>query len=131
MKKLLLFILFLSFTLFAGVIREGSLKALSDGNNITVQWGSADEGTVVEYHVERCAGMTGEFSIIASVQPKGTNSSYEYIDRTAFKTDASIYQYRIKILKRDSEFEYSKNITVSHNVSGVKRTWGSLKAMFR
>jgi hypothetical protein len=31
----------------------------------------------------------------------------------------------------NGSFETSNIITVSHNVSSVKRTWGSLKAMFR
>jgi len=64
------------------------------------------------------------------VAPKGNNSFYEFVDQTAFKTTASVYQYRIRIVAQDGT-TYSKVMVVSHNVSSVKRTWGSLKAMFR
>jgi hypothetical protein len=115
----------------ASSIRDGSLMARSDGNNVTVQWGSTDETSIVEFEVERRNGTSGDFMVIANVQKKGSNSFYEYIDKSAFKTTGTIYQYRIKIILKQGSVDYSSVITVSHNVSSVKRTWGSLKAMFR
>lgn len=116
---------------FAGSILEGSMQAKSDGNNITLQWGTTDESNIKEYVVERRAGTSGDFIDLATIAIKGSNSFYEYIDQTAFKATSSIYQYRIKTVFKNGSFEVSKEITVSHNVSAVKRTWGSLKAMFR
>ncbi len=107
------------------------MQARSDGNNVIIQWGTADESNTKEFVVERRAGTVGEFVMLTTVASKGSNSFYEYIDQSAFKTTGTIYQYRIKIVAKTGEVEYSKIITVSHNVSSVKRTWGSLKAMFR
>ena len=129
--KALISILFFISCVYGGTIRDGSLQARSDGNNVTIQWGSTDESGIVNYVIERRAGTNGEFLILAEVGVKGSNSSYEYIDYSAFKTNGSIYQYRIKIVSQQGLIEYSKVVTVSHNVSSVKRTWGSLKAMFR
>jgi hypothetical protein len=124
------------FIVFAGVadagsIRDGSLQAKSDGNNVTVQWGTGDETQIIGFEVERRSGTSGEFAVIADVQKKGSNSYYEFVDKSAFKTTGTIYQYRIRILMKQGSSEYSAIVTVSHNVSSVKRTWGSLKAMFR
>lgn len=117
---------------FAGaIIKDGTLQAHSDGNNVTIQWGTTDEVSLSEFLVERQAGSEGGFVLIGSVAPKGSNSFYEFVDQTAFKTITSVYQYRIKIVSQDGSYTYSKTVTVSHNVSSVKRTWGSLKAMFR
>ncbi len=113
------------------IIKEGTLRAQSDGNNVTIQWGTTEEVSLSEFVVERQAGSEGGFIFIGSVAPKGSNSFYEFVDQTAFKTIASVYQYRIKIVSQDGSYTYSKTVTVSHNVSSVKRTWGSLKAMFR
>ena len=113
------------------IIKDGSLQAHSDGNNVTIQWGTTLEVSLREFVVERQAGSEGGFILIGSVAPKGYNSFYEFVDQTAFKTITSVYQYRIKIVSQDGSFTYSKTVTVSHNVSSVKRTWGSLKAMFR
>jgi len=131
MKHILVLTLVATTVLLASVIRDGSLQARSDGNNIIIQWGSTDEAQVKEYQVERRNGTGGEFGWIATVTKKGSNSFYEYIDRSAFKTTGSIYQYRIVTVFNNGGHEYSSIITVSHNVSSVKRTWGSLKAMFR
>jgi hypothetical protein len=115
----------------AGIIREGTLQARSDGSNVTIQWGTTDESNIREFTVERRTGTVGEFSVIAVIAKKGSNSFYEYIDRSAFKSTGTIYQYRIKSLTVSGTPEYSTVLTISHNVSSVKRTWGSLKAMFR
>lgn len=115
----------------AGVIREGTLQARSDGSNVTIQWGTTDESNIREFAVERRSGTVGEFTVIAVIGKKGTNSFYEYIDRSAFKSTGTIYQYRIKSVSVSGTAEYSTVLTISHNVSSVKRTWGSLKAMFR
>lgn len=132
MIKYILTLLLFVFTLTnAGVIREGTLLGRSDGSNVTIQWGTTDETNVKEFVIERRNGTTGEFLQLAVVAKKGNNSFYEYIDKSAFKTTGSIYQYRIISVYNSGVTEYSLIITISHNVSGVKRTWGSLKAMFR
>jgi hypothetical protein len=131
MKYLVTFLLFMVSITAAGTIREGTLQARSDGGNVTIQWGTTDESYIKEFIIERRSGTTGEFTSIAVVAKKGTNSFYEYIDRSAFKTAGTIYQYRIKSITVSGPAEYSVVLTISHNVSSVKRTWGSLKAMFR
>jgi lipopolysaccharide export LptBFGC system permease protein LptF len=131
MRYFILTLIFLSAAAEASSIRDGSLQAKSDGNNVTVQWGTGDESQILGFEVERRNGTSGEFVTIADVQKKGSNSFYEYIDKSAFKTTGTIYQYRIKVVLKNGGVEHSTIITVSHNVSNVKRTWGSLKAMFR
>jgi hypothetical protein len=121
-----------SIVAFAGaIIRDGSLEARSDGNDVTIQWGTTEESLMQDFVIERQAsGQTEWIALDPVVAPKGNNSFYEFVDQTAFKTTASVYQYRIRIVAQDGT-TYSKVMVVSHNVSSVKRTWGSLKAMFR
>ncbi|MCX6137077.1 MAG: hypothetical protein NTV54_06240 [Ignavibacteriales bacterium] len=122
-------------SLFGGAtFKDGSLQGRSDGSNVYVQWGTASESSVRSFAVERRAGSSGEFVEIGVLPPRGGNSDYEFIDRSAFKAEsptATLYQYRVKVTDEDGTVNYSKMLTVSHNVSSVKRTWGSLKAMFR
>ncbi|KAB2924471.1 MAG: hypothetical protein F9K22_06415 [Bacteroidetes bacterium] len=130
-RSILTLLLVTAAALTAGAIRDGSLLARSDGNNVTVQWASADESAVKDFTVERRSGTAGEFVAVAVLAKKGSNSYYEYIDRSAFKTTGTVYQYRIRTNGTNGAAELSAVITVTHNVSSVKRTWGSLKAMFR
>ena len=112
-------------------IKSGTLQARSDGNNVTIQWGTTDESSVKEFGIERRPVSGSDFTLVATVAPKGSNSYYEFVDQTAFKTTGTVYQYRIRIVDTKLGVSYSDPVSVSHNVSSVKRTWGSLKAMFR
>jgi hypothetical protein len=132
MKRFFSLLFIFSTLTFASSIREGTMQARSDGSNITIQWGTTDETNIKQFELLRRNGTIGEF-ISLKIVPKNnrSNSFYQYVDQTAFKTTGSIYQYQIKVVLNNGSFETSNIITVSHNVSSVKRTWGSLKAMFR
>ena len=131
MKTFLILIFCFISLAVAGSILEGSIVVRSDGNNVTIQWGSADESNVREFVIERRSSDVEDFTQLAILPPKGSNSFYEYIDQSAFKTTASLYHYRIRTDLKNGTSIYSDEKTVSLNVSSVKRTWGSLKAMFR
>lgn len=122
---------FLAGTLVAGAFLD-FFQGRSDGNNITLEWKTRTEQNLVSFEVQRKAGAEGDFITIATVEPRGSNSYYSYIDRSAYKGSTSVYLYRLKINEGSSSpASYSNDITVSHSVSSVKRTWGSIKAMFR
>ncbi|MER3524608.1 MAG: hypothetical protein C4326_11250 [Ignavibacteria bacterium] len=124
--------LLLAVSALAGVVREGSFNARSDGNNITIRWTSEDESGLLKYVLERKAGVNGAFIPLVEIQPKGNNESYVYVDDTAFHISESLYQYRLKVVFVNGAAPmYYGPITVSHRTSDVRRTWGSIKAMFR
>jgi hypothetical protein len=118
---------------FAGQIRDGSLSANSNGTNITIRWMSEDESGVARFEIERKSGVNGQFISLASVALRGDNSVYEYVDDSAFRLfTESIYQYQIKVIFANGAAPVIYGpITVRHDVSSVRRTWGSIKAMFR
>jgi hypothetical protein len=130
-----IFLLALACTLplIASPIREGSLSAVSNGNTITIRWVSEDETGVLRYEIERKSGLTGLFVPLAPVSCRGNSSPYEFIDDSAFlRGTESIYQYQIRILFANAAQPVIVGpITVRHEVNSVRRTWGSIKAMFR
>lgn len=117
---------------YAGAIKDGSLSAISNGTNITIRWVSEDEGGVARYEIERKAGVNGQFLLLVPMPLRGNNSPYEYVDDSAFRLSESIYQYQIKVVYGNGSAPvFYGPITVRHDVSSVRRTWGSIKAMFR
>lgn len=115
----------------AEIIKSGSFQAYSDGINVTLHWVTEDESNVIRLEIERSSGNEGSFVTIGTLDPKGA-SLYEYIDNSAFRRITSLYQYRIKIVfSNGTNPFYTAPLTVSHTVSGVRRTWGSIKSMFR
>jgi hypothetical protein len=125
-----LFISVLAATAVAGGIKDGSLSAYSNGSSIVVRWISDDEHDLRGYMVERRAGVDGPFVQLTDpyLAPRGSGVSYEYIDNSVFRVTDNFYQYRITAV--GSGLTYY--VIVDHHVSSVyRRTWGSIKAMFR
>jgi hypothetical protein len=114
---------------FAGGIRDGSLSAFSNGTGIVVRWVSMDERDVEGYLVERKAGTDGPFVQLTfpHLSCRGTGASYEFVDNSAFRVTDNFYQYRVTVVGNGTSYY----VTVNHRVSSVRRTWGSIKAMFR
>lgn len=131
MKKISLIIIWIALftTAFAGAFID-FISARSEGDNVKVEWKTGEEKGISEFVIER-RSVNGYFTQIATVQSKGSNSYYTYRDENAYKSNDFVFVYRLKIVDTDNSYSYSKEITVSHSVSGVKRTWGSIKAMFR
>lgn len=130
MKKALFILLSFGFILsMAGTVVE-YFTAQSYNDNVLVRWKTSDETGVQKFVLERSTNQSSEFLKLAEIAPKGGNSIYEYIDASAFKQADNIYLYRLQVVTNSGSF-YVGPITVFHKVSSVKRTWGSIKAMFR
>lgn len=127
--KNILPVLFVIATAFGGAYLD-YFQGSSDGDNVRLEWKTGDENNLNHFAIERKTLQTS-FLEIASINPKGSNSLYTYVDQSAYKANDMIFIYRLKIVDNDNLVSYSSEITVSHSVSGVKHTWGSIKAMFR
>ena len=127
----LLLLLPLISTLFAGArIAEPGVTARSTGNDVIIIWQTLEETNLKHFVVQR-KSQGGPFADIATVMPE-KNRYYEYVDETAYKISESIYVYRIAIVDNNGTTTYSSEVTVLHdNISSVKKTWGSIKALFR
>ncbi len=133
------YLLFIGVTIFAfltsayaEIIKSGSLQASSDGANVTLRWITDDESGIRRFDIQRRSGVDGGFSTITSLDPKGP-SLYEFVDYSAFLKVTTLYQYQVVVYFNDQSRppQIFGPLTVSHTVSGVRRTWGSIKSMFR
>ena len=104
--------------------------AQTEGENVKLEWKTTEETNLANFILQRKTSDT-QFIDLATINPTGNNSVYSYIDQAAYKMTNPIFQYRLKIVDRDGSTTFSQQVSVSPNISGVKRTWGSIKAMFR
>jgi hypothetical protein len=116
-------------TIYAGAFLE-YFHGRSEGEDVRLEWKTSEEVNLQKFNIERKTPQSS-FVEIATIEPKGSNSYYTYLDQSAYKTNDMIFVYRLKIVDTNGQSSYSNEVTVSHSVSGVKRTWGSIKAMFR
>jgi hypothetical protein len=102
-----------------------------EGDNVKLEWQTGDESNLQKFVIERQT-YQNPFIEIVTISPKGNNSYYSFIDQNTYKANDLIFIYRLKMVDSDGiTTTYSEPSSVSLNISGVKRTWGSIKAMFR
>ena len=132
-KRNIAFIVFLivSFSLhFAGAFIQ-TFQAESDGDNIILTWQTLSEDDVKNFEILRGPDKDNLVKI-GTVSPKGNNSYYKYVDENAYKTQESFYSYGLVIVDKNNLRSSPIFRSVLHDgVSDVKRTWGSIKALFR
>ncbi|MBL7989358.1 MAG: hypothetical protein JNJ94_14955 [Chlorobi bacterium] len=128
----------------AGIVMPGILLAWSSGifsyvrataqsEQVVVEWRTATESGIYSFDIERKSEETSEYRKIARVDARGgSGNSYAYNDRTAFlKPDAAkSFNYRVKAVGVGTE-TYSSTVTISQEVSSVRRSWGMIKELFR
>ncbi|HUX61345.1 MAG TPA: hypothetical protein VMV32_08535 [Ignavibacteriaceae bacterium] len=125
----IILLLVLAATVFAGAYVY-NFSVSNQGDNIQIEWSTGQESNLKDFVIQRKTIQSPNYTDIATIQPKGNNSEYSYIDRAAYKTNDVFYLYRLKIEDNDGSTSYLEQ-SISHSISAVKRTWGSIKAMFR
>jgi len=131
--KILLIILGCIATVMAGVTIE--LTVYSQGDNANLVWNVSGMtlSSQERFSIQRKTPQT-DFTEIASITASNNTLSYQYTDKAAFKTTDVVYTYRIMLVDvNNPNYVYGTSSSTSTylNISGVKKTWGSIKAMFR
>ncbi|MEN6512135.1 MAG: hypothetical protein ABFD00_09960 [Chloroherpetonaceae bacterium] len=140
-RAFLIFFLILCSTLVTVLATNNYLKsfrASSNSADITVEWETIDESQIRNFDIERSSNNQS-FQKIKTIDSKNRPSYYRYVDEEAFLKDgedpstqsAKIYAYRLKINLNDGTNSYSESISVTHQTSGIRRTWGMIKELFR
>lgn len=122
--------LFLTANLFAGATVI-DFSGYSETTRIVIQWTSIAEQNLEGYEVQR--SMDGQnFTKLGFLDARGSNTGYTYIDDSVFaKISGRVYYYRLKMIDRGGSTQYSETVTIESQISSVKHTWGSIKAMFK
>ena len=106
--------------------------AKDNQEGILLEWKTGDEAGVSRFDIERSAGNVNNFIYLTNVHSTGNNSYYSYQDNNiTVNPTQSIYYYRLKCIMPDGSYSYTEIISVIRSVSGIKETWGSIKAIFR
>jgi hypothetical protein len=129
--------LLITFILISGTLIAGAtlqyFTARANNDGVFIEWKTTNENGVQRFELERSAGSQENFIYIEAFNASGNNSYYSYQDNSVDFTNRNndIYYYRLKYIEPNGSHTYSGNISVIHSVSGIRSTWGSIKAIFR
>ena len=139
MKKLII-ILLLWFAFFSMVIADAVIDEfrIDPGmNKVILSWKVTVEINVKGYKIQRgfSHNQLGDLDFVAAtpvvLQP-GMSKNYTYTDKSIFKHAGRTFYYRINVIdQQDKVVATSPVHQVSPQISAVRHTWGSIKAMFR
>jgi hypothetical protein len=104
------------------------VKQENDGT-MKISWSIGSEDGIDHYAIFRSIGGSGQFGHIGDV-PRGT---WSFSDNDLFKTSGKYFRYKVIALRADQTIVCQSEVGASYSsTSGItKRTWGSIKAMFR
>lgn len=91
-------------------VRWASFTGRSLAGDVVLDWGTTEETNVRSFEVERWNDESG-YSPIGMVAPKGSGSSYEFVDR---QPNAGSNLYRIRQVDLDGTFTYSEVVAVEY-----------------
>ena len=112
-----------------------NFRAEPGKNMVILKWSSLSEVNCKEFVIERSMDRTSFTKVVGTVDAVGNSSDrkdYEFQDNTVFKTTGNTFFYRIRIVEQGgNDKTVSDIVSVTPTISGVRHTWGSIKAMFR
>jgi hypothetical protein len=132
LRYFLLLALFLPQLIRAGAVIT-DFQAVREQNAIIVSWASEQETNVSKYTVERSTDLSN-WAWVGDVTAAGESSikrNYQFKDKNLYKTDQATFYYRLKITDKNGRVAIHEAVLSANGYSGIRHTWGSIKAMFR
>jgi len=105
--------------------------AKNESDGILLEWKTGLEDNLNRFEIERSASSPNNFIHIGNINAIGNNSYYYYRDEMLMGPQPPVYYYRLKLVTHTGGSSYSQTITVTHVISSVRDTWGSIKSIFR
>ncbi len=116
--------------LFASTIFE-EYSATPETNKVTIRWRTSSETDVVMFTILRSMDDQS-FNEVNTISAKGQGQDYTFIDENVIFKSSQTFFYKIRAVRSDnSTIEETQSFFVNPNISGIYRTWGAIKAMFR
>ncbi len=107
-------------------------KVNEEGGDLVVSWQTEEELDVREYELQRMTRFTnGQFVKVESLAPHGPDKAYLFTDEQIFKSSSERVDYRLEVIYTDGVRQQLAREQVNYTSTAIRRTWGSIKAMFQ
>lgn len=115
---------------FAGsIFSEYSAEPQQD--RVELKWITKSEIDADHFTVLR-SNDSQNFIQLKTVNCKGPGTTYRYVDKDIVFKSVEPKYYKIKVFKKNGELlEETDTMIVHPSISGIFRTWGAIKALFR
>lgn len=116
----------------AGQVRLSTFEIQEEGNDFRVSWTTEIEDEVRQFELMRKSPNSNDLFVRVHTAPAhGTGRAYGFLDSQVFKSGSDKLDYRLEAVYFNGVREAVRTESVNYTSTAVRRTWGSLKAMFQ
>jgi hypothetical protein len=126
-------LVFLVLTALRAATRVSEFYATRDQSAVVLVWSTEEETGLSRFEIER-SGDRMRWIQVGKTPAAGDSwqkRTYSYRDNTIFKTGVNTLYYRLILVDRSGNSQVFDIIASAEGQSGIRHTWGSIKAMFR
>lgn len=111
--------------------RLGQHEARTEGTRVVLTWQTEAEPDVVAYEIFRRTPTSTGFVLLHTLAAHGAGKPYVFTDTNLYKEASALAEYRVEAVYRAGTRQSLFTEQVNYTTTGIRRTWGSLKAMFQ
>lgn len=113
-------------------VRLASFDVSPDGRSFAITWQTDFEEDVREYELlRRTPYSNDQFVRVQSFKAHGSGRPYTFRDDQVYKSAADQVDYRLEAVYSNGLREVIVTKSLNYTTTAVRRTWGSIKAMFQ
>lgn len=112
-------------------VRLDFFEVRRQDNDIEVSWQTNVEEDVHRYELFRKTSYSGEYMQVRTFNPHGAGQAYQFTDDEVYKTASESVDYRLDVVYSNGVRQQLAARQVDYVPTAVRRTWGSIKAMFQ
>lgn len=115
---------------FRPLLEQYDVRTLGGQPELT--WKSKVEDGVDYYQVRRKMRFDSDFQAIGpEIAARGNGHTYSFVDTELYKTSGEVVEYQLLAVSEEG-LEYAFDVyQINYTPTTVRRTWGSIKAMFQ
>ena len=106
-------------------------SAIPSNNSVLIEWVTKSESGVSQFVVLR-SNDDQNFIEIGRVKSENAGYGYSFTDDNVLFKDSQTFFYKLKAVRSDdTSIEETQSLIVHPNISGIYRTWGAIKELFK
>ena len=106
-------------------------SATPSNNSVIIEWVTKSESGVSGFVILRSTDDQN-FIEIGNVDAENTSHTYSFTDDNVLFKDSQTFFYKLRAVRSDnSSIEETQSLIVHPNISGIYRTWGAIKELFK
>ncbi|MBO6574882.1 MAG: hypothetical protein JJ896_05670 [Rhodothermales bacterium] len=129
---LLVSVLVLTAASFGYGVKLEYFDVTPEGQDFILKWQMETEDEVQEYELTRRTPYSNQqFVKVQALSAHGIGVPYEFRDDQVYKSASDQLDYRLEVIYQNGLREVVITKSVNYTSTAVRRTWGSIKAMFQ